>query len=496
LLESLILSTIGGALGVAIAFFGARAILVLAFPHSENMPVSANPSWAVLAFAFGISVLTGLLFAGGPAWISSGAQPAEATRGHNSLARDRAVLPQRLLLIFQLSLSIILLASAFLATQSLYHLEHKQMGVATEHRYTVGIDLRGAGYAADQLAPVYRGLEDGLAKLPGLRRTTFTRYLPLDGNQWGTDVFVHGRPTPSAKENSFADWNRVSAGFLDSIGVPILRGRGLTQEDENSPLPVAIVNEAFVKRFFPGEDPIGKHFGMDQEQYSDAFEIVGVFADFILDDTRKEAQPLLLRPRGQVYTGYKEANEQAAEAHSLYLNYLVLEFDREMPDAERLIRTEIGRINPNIPVDHVMPYNEVVANNFNQERLLARLTGAFGVLALILASIGVYGVMSYMTARRTGEIGIRMALGASRGGIVGLMFRSALWQVLAGLVIGVPAALGVCRMMGHLLYEVKSDDPLAFLTAVAALCVGIALAAVLPAMRAASVDPMRALRTE
>ncbi len=496
LMESLILSTIGGALGVAIAFFGARAVLMLAFPNSENMPVSANPSWAVLGFAFGVSVLTGLLFAGGPAWISSGAQPAEATRGHNSLARDGAVLPQRLLLIFQLSLSIILLASAFLATQSLYNLEHQRMGVETQHRYAVHLDLQGAGYASDQLGPVYRDLEDGLAKLPGLRRATFARYLPLEGNQWGTWVFVQGRPAPSAKDNSFSDWNRVSAPFLDSIGVPILRGRGFTQDDESGSLPVAIVNEAFVKRFFPGEDHLGKHFGMDREQYSGAFEIVGVMADFILSDTHKEPRPLILRPSGQVYAGYKDANEQAAEASSLYLNRMILQFDHEPADAERVIRAEIARINPNIPVSRVLAYNDVVADNFNQERLLARLTGAFGVLALILASIGVYGVMSYMAARRTSEIGIRMALGASRSGIVALMFRSALWQVLVGLLIGIPAALGVCRMMEHLLYEVKSNDPLAFVTAVAALGVGIAMAAVLPAMRAASVDPIRALRAE
>ena len=493
--ESLMLSMIGGAAGLAVALLGYRTILALAFPLSKNMPVSGGPSWVVLLFAILVSLLTGLLFAAVPGWVSSATQPADASRGNNSLSRDRASIPQRLLLVFQLALSMVLLTSAFLATRSLYKLEHQPTGIETEDRYTVQIDLKGGGYTPDQLDPVYRKIEDGLSALPGIARVSFARYLPLEGNEWGSCVLIKGRPVPAPTDPCFSDWIRVSPTFLDSIGAPVLRGHGFTQEDEISRLPVALVNQAFVRRFFPNQDPLGQHFGINGAE-SGAFEIVGVFADFKLSDARREAQPLFLRPLGQLYTGYKGSDSQAAEVSSLYLNRMILQFNHPQLNAEQLVRTVMARIDPNIPVIRVTPYPEVVAGNFNQDRLLARLTEAFGILALILASVGLYGVMSYLAVRRTSEIGIRMALGASRSGIISLMLRSASLQVVAGLVIGLPASVFVCRMMEHLLYQVSSQDPLTFVGAIAVLCACIAVAAIVPAVRAASVDPMRALRTE
>jgi macrolide transport system ATP-binding/permease protein len=494
--ESLLLSVTGGAVGMAVAFFGSRAVLALAFPHSPNMPVSAGPSWAVLVFGFAVSLLTGLLFAAVPAWVSSSSQPAEASRATNYSARDHASLPQRLLLIFQFALSIVLLTSAFLTTQSLSNLENQRMGIDTADRYTVAMDLKGAGYTPDQLNSVYRRIEDGFRELPGIVSVSFGRYLPLEGNEWGGCVRVQGRPAPGPADNCFSDWDRISPQFLDSVGASILRGRGFTDADEGGGLSVVLVNQAFAKRFFDRQDPLGQRFGLNGWDHGDAFQIVGVFSDFILSDPRREAQPLFLRPLGQVYTGYTDPTVEAAEVSSLYLNRMVLQFDRSQPDAEQLVRTVVAKVNPNIPVIHVAPYPEVVAGNFNQDRLLARLTEAFGVLALILASVGLYGVMSYVAARRTSEIGIRMALGASRSGIISLMMRSALLQVVAGLAIGIPASLGVGRMMQHLLYEVSAHAPLAFLGAAAVLGICMAGAALIPAMRAASLDPMRALRTE
>jgi macrolide transport system ATP-binding/permease protein len=494
--ESLMLSMMGGAAGLVVALLGYRTILVLAFPLSQNMPLLARPSWGVLLFAILIPILTGLLFALVPGWVSSGTEAADASRGNSGLSRDRASIPQRLLLVFQLALSIVLLTSAFLATRSLYKLEHQRTGIETEDRYTVQIDLKGSGYTPDQLDPVYRKMEDGLSALPGIAYVSFARYLPLEGNEWGSCVIIKGRPVPAATDPCFSDWNRVSLAFLNSIGVPVLRGRGFTEEDETSRLPVAMVNQAFVRRFFPNQDALGQHFGINGGEYAGAFEIVGVFADFKLSDARREAQPLFLRPLGQLYSGYKETNSQAAEASSLYLNRAILQFDRPQQDAEQLVRTVTARIDPSIPVIRVTPYPEVVAGNFNQDRLLARLTEAFGILALMLASVGLYGVMSYLAVRRTTEIGIRMAMGSSRSGIISLMLRSASLQVLAGLLIGVPASVFVCRMMQHLLYQVSSQDPLTFLSAISVLCACIGVAAIVPAVRAASVDPMQALRTE
>jgi macrolide transport system ATP-binding/permease protein len=496
LIESLILSSIGGAVGLVVAFIGSRAMLALAFPLSTNMPVSARPSWIELAFALGISILTGLLFAAAPAWVSSGAQPADATRTKNSSSRDHASIPQRLLLIFQVALSMVLLATAFLATRSLYNLEHQQLGVETANRYMVQIDLTGPGYTTDRLNGVYREIEDRFSALPGVKQVSFARYLPLEGNEWGKCIILEGRPAPGPKDNCNSDWDRVSTNFLDSVGVPVLRGRGFTREDETSTLQVAMVNQAFVKRFFPGRDPIGQRFGVDRAEYSNAFQIVGVFADFKLTDARREIKPLFLRPLGEQYAGYKSSESQAAEASSLFLNRMVLEFNRPQPDAEQLIRSTLAQVDPNIPLARVRTYPDVVAGNFNQDRLLARLTEAFAILALLLASVGLYGVMSYYAVRRTSEIGIRMALGASRSKIASLMLRNAFLQFLAGLVIGIPAALFASRMMEHLLYEISSSDPLAFVGATALLGLCSAVAALLPAVRAASVNPMQALRME
>ena len=493
--ESLILSAAGGTVGLAVAFLGSRAILALAFPLS-HIPVSSHPSWGVLTFACAVSLLTGVLFAAAPAWVASNAQPAEASRGSNQLSRDHASVPQRLLLVFQLALSIVLLASAFLATRSLSNLEKQQMGIETADRYTVQTDLKGGGYSPGQLNPVYRRMEDGFLALPGIVNASFGRYLPLEGNEWGSCVAVNGHPVPGVNDNCFSDWDRVSPEFLSSIGVPILRGRGFTAADQSSSLPVVLINQAFARRFFAHEDPLGQHFGINGAENAGAFQIVGVFGDFLLSDPRKEAQPLFLRPLGQLYTGYKSPDDQAGEASSLYLNRIVLQFDRPQPDLERLVRTVVANVNPNIPVIHVQPYPDVVSGNFNQERLLARLTEAFGILALLLASVGLYGVMSYVATRRTSEIGIRIALGASRPGIVSLMLRGAFLQVLAGLVIGIPASLAVSQMMARSLFKVSAGSPAAFAGAAAVLSICMAVAAIIPALRAASLDPVQALRTE
>ena len=495
LTESLILSFLAGTVSLAVAYFGSRAILALAFPISQNMPMSPHPSPAVLLFAFLVSLFTGLLFALAPAWISSSAQPAEASRTINSSSRDHASLPQRLLLIFQIALSIVLLSSALLATRSLYNLEHQKTGIETANRYSVQLDLEGAGYTPSRLNSAYREIEDRFSALPGVARLSFARYLPLEGNEWGSCILVQGRPTPGPKDNCFADWNRVSTQFLASVGVPILRGRDFTQADQTSSLPVALVNQAFASQFFPGQDAIGQHFGVNGPEYAGAFQIVGVIGDFKLTDVRGLAKPLFLRPMGQEYAGYKTPELQAAETSSMYMNRMLIQFDRPQQGIEQLVRNTMAKIDPGIPIARVTPYDNILAGNFNQDRLLARLTEAFGLLALVLASVGLYGVMSYLAVRRTSEIGIRMALGASRSQIVSLMVRTAAIQVLAGLLIGVPASLFAGSLMTHLLYQVRGNDPFTFIASVALLGMCVAAAAAIPATRAASVDPIRALRT-
>jgi macrolide transport system ATP-binding/permease protein len=275
-----------------------------------------------------------------------------------------------------------------------------------------------------------------------------------------------------------------------------VRGRGFTEQDVTGSQSVVLVNEAFAKLFFPNQDPIGKHFGMDTAQNSGMFEIVGVFADFKMVNPRGQPRPLFFRLLGQQYLGFKDPNQAAGEAHSMYLNSIVLNFARPQQDAEALIRKTLAQVDPGLTIFHLESYDAEVADNFNQDRLIARLTGVFGVLALILASVGLYGVMSYFVARRTSEIGVHMAMGATRSRVISMVMRGAVVQVLIGLALGVPAALFAGRFMASLLYQVSNTDPIAFLGAVAVLALCASAAAFLPARRAAAIDPMRALRTE
>jgi hypothetical protein len=238
---------------------------------------------------------------------------------------------------------------------------------------------------------------------------------------WGSKVTLQGHPAPGPSDNSFSVWDRASTHFLDSIGVPIVRGRNFTEQDTATSTPVVIVNQAFVRQFFPHEDPIGKRFGTGSPENSGAFQIVGVFADFKMTNPRAEERPLFFRALSQQYGGYKDPAADAAEKASMFVRFIILDFARPQPNVEALLRRTMAGIDPGLTIDHFSSYDSEVAANFNQERLIARLTSLFGILALILASVGLYGVMSYFVARRTGEIGIRMALGATRSGVVSLV---------------------------------------------------------------------------
>jgi len=496
LTESILLSLIGGLAGLAVAYAGSHTILALAFPDARNMPLDASPSRAVLGFAFLVSLVTGVLFGMAPAWLSSHAQPAEALRGVNRSTRDRSSLPQQALVVIQAALSLVLLAGAILMTKSLVNLEHQNFGVATANRYVLHLDPEGAGYTAEQLPALYREIEDRFSALPGVASVGMGLYSPLEGNNWGECVIQQGHPAPRPGDKCGSTWDRVSTHFLDAIGVPVVRGRGFTDQDTSTSRQVAVVNQAFVKRFFPNQDPVGRHFGIGFPQYSDSFEIVGVFADFKMNGPRDPVRPVYLRPLTQRFSGYQDQGMNANETRSLFINAMLLNFNAPQQNVETLIRRTLADIDSNLTVVDLRSFDAQVAGNLNQERLIAQLTGLFGILALILASVGLYGVMSYFVARRTSEIGVRMALGATRSSVLALVLRGALWQVLIGLGLGIPAALFAGHLMAGLLYGVGGYDPLALAGATLVLGLCAAVAGFIPARRAASVEPMEALRTE
>ena len=496
LTETTLLSCIGGLMGVAVAYAGSHLILALAFPDAVTMPVSATPSLPVLAFAFGVSLLTGVVLGTAPVWLSFHVQPAQALRGINRSTRDRSSLPQKGLVILQAALSMVLLAGAMLMTKSLTNLEKQKFGVVTSNRYVLHLDPKGAGYTPDRLPELYRQIDDRFSALPGVVSVGLSMYSPLEGDNWGECVIQQGHPAPGPNDKCGSTWDRVSPQFLNAVGVPIVRGRSFTEQDTAASQPVAVVNQEFVKRFYPNDDPIGKHFGIDFVEYSSAYEIVGVFADFKMNNPRDPVRPVFLRPSTQRFAGFKVPEMITTETRSMYMNSVILSFSSPQPNVEALVRRTLEDIDRNLTVVDLRSFDAQIVGNFNGERLIARLTSLFGVLALVLASVGLYGVMSYFVARRTSEIGVRMALGASRSGVLALVLRGAVGQILVGLGLGIPAALLAGHLMASELWGVGSYDPSAFLVATVVLALCATAAGFIPARRAASIEPMRALRTE
>jgi predicted permease len=492
LTESIVLSCIGGIVGLAVAYGGTRVLLALAFPHATDLPIQASPSPIVLGFAFLLSLLTGLIFGVAPAWMTSHSEPAEALRGSNRSTKDSSSILQRSLVVLQAALSLVLLVAAGLLTKSLNQLEHQDFGIERHNRLVFHINPYNAGYQPAQLQALYDSITERFHALPGVEHVGLSTYTPLEGNNWGEEVFIEGRPLPGLHENIGASWTRASPEFLDLIGQHLIRGRGITAQDSAAAPGVAVVNEEFVKHFFPnGEDPIGKHFGTDQLASTHEMEIVGIVKDVKYNNLRRPQRPMYFRPLLQV-----APVSDGPSVSSLYIGAIMLQMHGPVDGFEPQIRRTLASINPNLTPINFMTFDTQIYGQFDQERLVARLTLIFGVLALALASVGLYGVTAYVVARRTAEIGIRMALGSSRERVVKGILREAMIQTGIGLIIGVPIALLCVRFVKSQLYNMGGYDPTVLILSLLVLVASSAIASLIPAIRAASIDPVKALRTE
>jgi predicted permease len=496
LTESVLLSLAGGLIGIGIAYLGARMILNLAFPEATQMPIQASPSPVILGFAFLLSLITGVIFGIVPAWISSHADPAEALRGLNRSTGDRSLLPQKVLIVLQGALSLVLLVGAGLMTQTLRNLERQNFGITTANRYVIHIDPMGAGYKLETIGAVNQRIEDEFKALPGVKSAGLALYSTLEGNNWGERVFVEGRPAPGPEENNNSSWDRVSPQFFQTVGQPIIRGRAFTDQDTATSQMVAVVNQTFVKKFFPKEDPVGRHFGVFDQKYASNFEIVGIVADAKYNNPREPYRCMYFRPMTQFNHNVTGRQFFMAESRSVYPNSITVQYVGDAASLESMARRTLANINPDLTMVSFKSLDYQVADNFNGERLISRLTELFGVLALVLASVGLYGITAYSVARRTNEIGVRMALGANRSHVVVMVMRRALVLVAIGLAIGIPVALLGGRLMRTQLYGVRTYDPVTLAGAVLVLAAFAALAGFIPARRAASIEPMHALRQE
>ncbi len=500
LVESVVIALTGGVFGIAVAFVGVRAILALAMRGVQTDPLSASPSWPVLLFALAVSLLTGILFGTAPAWIASRANPVEAMRGANRSFGNSSTLPQRILVTLQAALSVTLLSITGLLLTSLHNLERQDFHFHPEGRLIAFVDLQAAGYRYEQLAGLYRRIDQAFTNLPGIQSFAYATYGPMANNNWGTGIAVPGGD-PHAQ--TYASYTSVSPNFFETLGIHLLLGRTINQQDTATSPHVAVINKAFASKFFPGKPPIGGQFGPDGSMTSE-YQVVGVVDDLHNnEDLTEAARPMFFTPLAQLTTFdrimatptlIEQANKNQQFEH--FAGNVIVRYGGDSAAAANIVRSTLHSIDPGIPILKLVTYTDQVSSYFTQQELVVSLTTLFGILALVLACIGLYGVTSYGVTRRVPEIGLRMALGSDRFGILALILRGAMTQTILGLVLGIPCALLVGHLLQSQLFGVKGHDLATLLIACTVLALSTLIAGAIPARRAANVEPMNALRSE
>ncbi len=495
LTESVLLSGMGGLIGLAVSYLGAHALLALAFPHQHNMPVAASPSPLVIGFSFALSLVTGILFGLAPALMAARTQPAEALRSNTRTTAPGASLLQRALVVLQAALSLVLLVAAGIFAQSLNKAENVNMKLDATNRYIAHINPQAAGYKNTEVEPLYQAIVDRFHAIPGVLKVGLATYTPMEQNNWGSGVKVQGDPDL----NKGASWVKGTAEYFDSVGTRVIMGRGFTTQDTLNAPPVAVVNQEFVKQFFGNRNPIGRRFGFSgpgSAGLDGAHEIVGVVEDTTYTSVYWKNHAMYFLPLTQRAGNANDPNSPLEKDQSMYAGALVIQTAHPVPGFEKVVGDTLASINPNLTIVKFQTFQQQIDDRFTEERLIARLTSLFGLLALLLAAIGLYGVTAYTVVRRTPEIGIRMALGAARTRVIGTVMRGAMLQAVAGLAIGIPVAIFCVRYVKSQLYEITSVNVPVMSIAIGVMVLTAAIAGIVPARRAASIDPARALRIE
>jgi predicted permease len=497
LTESVLLSIGGAIAGLVVAVGAAKLLISLAFHTAKFLPLSVMPSFKVLLFAFLLALITGIIFGAVPAWAATRTSPSEALRGISRSMGEHSTVTRKVLLITQAALSVVLVAGSTMLARSLNKLENQDFGYQVPGRVVVSLQPVPASYTFPKLNSLYRELETRVNALPGVKGSGLALYNPLTNN-WGELVLIAGHPAPQPGEEAGASWDRVSADYLQNLGVPLVRGRMLNAADNENSEAVAVVNEAFVKRFFKnGDDPLDQHFGLDVPQYVNTYRIVGVvrdakFAGYALS---KPARPMFYVPLAQ-NVNYPDPMMKMIEQRTHFAEGLLLVTDASPGTLEPQLTRVLAEVDPNLAINRIRTLRQQIEVSFDEERAVASLAGLFGIVALLLAAIGLYGVTAYSVAQRTNEIGLRMALGADRGSVLRLVLRDAFNRVLIGLALGLPLAVGAGKLLARQLYGVKVWDPLALAAAALALAIAALIASIVPATRASAISPMSALRVE
>jgi predicted permease len=489
LTESLVLAVMGGAVGLFVATELARFLIGLAFHGARYVPIDPTPSLPVLGFAFLLSLITGVVFGMAPAWSASRADPAGALRGAGRSAASRSTLPQKSLVVLQAAISLVLLTGAGLLVKTLGNLENQSFGFESQGRMVGRVNAGFSSYAPEKIAAIYRDVERQLKEIPGVRNVSMSLYSPMSGNNWQSGVTLEEQPGHMVSPV----WDRVSAGFFDTIGAHILRGRRFDQRDTPDSTHVAVVNQAFADKYIPNQNPLGKRFGLGGAPHRADYQIVGMVENIRFRSPELPTPPMFFVPLLQMSSAEWA---DRGKARSNLIGGLELNVAGKTPDLASQVQRTFAQIDPNLTLLNLVTMDEQLEDLLGHELLIARLTELFGALALLLASVGLYGITAYSVAQRTGEIGIRTALGATRARVIGMIVGGALAQIGVGLIIGIPAALAAGRVVADQLYGVKSSDPLILFGASAILIAAAAIAGFAPALRAGSIDPVKALRME
>lgn len=480
LTESLLLALLGGAAGILLGSWGSSALVSMVSTGPQALPLNVEPDLRVLAFTLIVSVVSAVVFGTAPAIRASRVELSASLRSNRASSSASRSLLGKALLVSQVAMSLLLLVGAGLFVRTLVNLQRVDTGFNQDHVMLFQIDTDSIGYKEDsRLVKLYKDVEEKVSLIPGVRAASFSMFAFNQGG-WTSPASTRGDST-SARTEQRIRHNSVGPDFFSAMGLPLLAGRGFGVQDTETSPKVAVISEALANRLFPGVSPLGKRFGRGGPEHSDDIEVIGVVKDAKYEDLMEE-------PRPMAYYPYTQAIQ--------YLSNFEVNFSGEPGVIVGETRRAIKEVNRDLPIVEAVGMSEHVGRSLVQQKLIARLSSFFGLLALLLACIGLFGIMSYSVAKRTNEIGIRMALGADRGDVLRLVLREGLAPVLIGVAIGLPAALAGARLITSLLFGLTPADPLTICVATMLLLAVAALAGYLPARKASRVDPMTALRCE